>query len=52
MGQTIKFIALNSEYCSRGRFIAMDFTMKSGFAYCDDQALCALLDDKALFNDL
>jgi hypothetical protein len=30
----------------------MDFAKKSGFTYYDDQALCALLDDKALFNDL
>lgn len=48
----ISVVCLGSEYCSRGRFIAMDFAKKSGFTYYDDQALCALLDDKALFNDL
>ena len=50
--RTISIVCLSSEYCSRGRFIAMDFAKKSGFTYYDDQALCALLDDKALFNDL
>lgn len=45
-------ICLSSEYCSRGRFIAMDFAKKSGFAYYDDHALCDLLEDKTLFNDL
>ena len=49
---TIKIVCLSSEYCSRGRFIAMDFAKKSGFAYFDDQALCGLLEDKSLFNDL
>ena len=52
LGQTINVIALSSEYCSRGRFIAMDFAKKSGFTYYDDQALCALLEDKTLFHDL
>lgn len=52
MNHSIKIIALSSEYCSRGRFIAMDFAKKSGFIYFDDQALCALLEDKNLFNDL
>ena len=50
--RTISIVCLSSEYCSRGRFIAMNFAKKSGFTYYDDQALCALLDDKALFNDL
>lgn len=48
----ISTVCLSSEYCSRGRFIAMDFAKKSGFTYYDDQALCALLDDNSLFNDL
>ena len=30
----------------------MDFAKKSGFTYYDDQALCALLEDKTLFHDL
>lgn len=49
---TISIVCLSSEYCSRGRFIAMDFAKKSGFTYFDDQALCELLDDNSLFNDL
>lgn len=52
MNQTIKIIALSSEYCSRGRFIAMNFAKKTGFTYYDDQALCALLEDKGLLCDL
>jgi len=39
MKQAINLIALNSEYCSRGRFVAMDFAKKSGFTYFDDQSL-------------
>ena len=50
--RTISIVCLSSEYCSRGRFIAMDFAKKSGFTYYDDQALCALLGDNSLFNDL
>ncbi len=49
---TISIVCLSSEYCSRGRFIAMDFAKKSGFTYYDDHALCALLEDKTLFGDL
>ncbi len=52
MNSNIKVIALSSEYCSRGRFIAMDFAKKSGFTYYDDQALCALSNNHTLFNDL
>ena len=52
MNHSIKIIALSSEYCSRGRFIAMDFAKKSTFTYYDDQALCALLEDKGLLSDL
>ena len=48
----ISIVCLSSEYCSRGRFIAMDFAKKSGFTYYDDQALCALLEDKGLLSDL
>lgn len=49
---TISIVCLSSEYCSRGRFIAMDFARKSGFTYYDDQALCALLEDETLLSDL
>lgn len=45
MDQAIRIICFSSEYCSRGRFIAMDFAKKSGFNYYDDQALCALLEE-------
>ena len=50
--RTISIVCLSSEYCSRGRFIAMDFAKKSGFTYYDDHALCALLEDETLFGDL
>lgn len=52
MSSNIKVIALSSEYCSRGRFIAKNFAKKSGFTYYDDQALCDLLDGNGLLNDL
>lgn len=46
----INIICISSEYCSRGRYIAMDFVKKSGFKYYDDEALCSLLvnGDKVL----
>jgi len=50
--RTTSIVCLSSEYCSRGRFIAMDFAKKSGFTYYDDHALCALLEDETLFGDL
>lgn len=48
----VSVVCLSSEYCSRGRFIAMDFAKRSAFSYFDDHALCALLEDESLFTDL